>query len=123
MELKEFVKTVLQEIVDGISEVQEYAIEKNAVIAPIKVTTNPASNSIRAQDTAKMMNEPNIIEFELLLCSTDTNKSKSGIGVFLTQLGMGKEQSKSNESSAYSKIKFSVPVIYPVQKHGDQKNN
>ena len=57
---------------------------------------------------------PQDVQFDVGLTSTNTDGSNEGIGVFLGAIKLGKNNQESNQVSAVTKVKFTVPVILPT---------
>lgn len=105
MELKEFIKTVLKDITEAVSESQKE--NPSALIAPMVSASNP---EFVCKDTSerKITN----INFRVGLMSDDQTGGKAGIGVFLDKISIGAEKSKSQDLSSVTWVEFSVPVAF-----------
>ena len=53
------------------------------------------------------------VEFDIALAEANAKDTKGGIGVFLGSVGLGSQGSSHGESSSHSRIKFSVPIVFP----------
>lgn len=115
MELKDFIKTALLEIVDAVREAQDEAIS----IAPHRITL---------PDVKTIIKEHQLIEFDLAV--TETNKDSSnkegnkiGIKVLSSEVSLEGKIGKNSESvqQTTNRIKFSVPVYfqYPPKKFAE----
>lgn len=104
MELKDFIKTVITDIIDGIAEIQEDIVSNNkdGRIAPMKSQgyTNVYMDTI---------------EFDLQLGETESNSGK--IGVFLVALNFGASGNKETKEFRTSNVKFKIPVSYPCHEN------
>ncbi len=109
MELKEFIKTALTEIVEGVSEASEEAGKHGATIGSTelygylkeaKVTTNVDSLPVSQ------------VDFDIALTEAKKSDTKGGIGVHLGALKLGSDGSSHNENGSHSRIKFSVPIVF-----------
>jgi hypothetical protein len=56
------------------------------------------------------------MEFDVAVTATETTEAKVGVGVFLGSLGIGSQAKSEDGNVIVSRIKFSVPVLYPQQK-------
>lgn len=114
MELKEFIKEVLSDVIDAVSESQVYAKEKGAIIAPVKnirdMEESPKEYTSNERDVG-----PSNIAFTVLLTDKGVSESGRKIGVSFGSLGVGynKEQSTQNEQT--TQVSFTIPVFYPRQ--------
>ena len=113
MELKEFIKTTIEEVFDAISESQEkYTPDykrMNGVVVPLTPLRIPMSQ------TAKR--EIERISFDLSV-SEQSEKSTGGkIGISV--LSAGAEKDKSNNIAQH--VSFSIPVYLPATGGLDQQ--
>jgi hypothetical protein len=111
MELKEFIENVFVNLVDGVKAAQLYAAKNNAKVAP-----SASSSTTEKGNKINISYHPGIkeIEFEVVLGQTKTEDSTTGIGVFLHGLGMGATDEKGIKNYENTKIRFSIPFIFPV---------
>lgn len=118
MELKEFIKTTIEQIVEGASAAQNTIASKGAILNPagIQFQKDGAWNNYEHA-------MPQNIEFDVALTSVEKNGSAEGIGVFLGRINLGKKNENGHEHVAVTKVKFSIPIILPVGgKVNDFKN-
>jgi len=113
MELSEFIKDVFINIIDGVKSSQEYAIQNNARVAPASTSTNTIHGN-KIQITYGISTKD--VEFEIVLCETRIDKNKVGIGVLLSGFGVGGNNENGIENIVNSKIKFSIPFTFPLDK-------
>ncbi|UAB85717.1 hypothetical protein INR75_06805 [Zunongwangia sp. SCSIO 43204] len=113
MELKEFIKEVLTEVIAGVSEAQE-EIKKSGSTAIINATQNSAMGTKSSTKIVLNKREVCPIEIDVAVSVGDTTdtKKKGGINV-IKMLEAGGEKNMQTVSSTTSRIKFSIPVVYP----------
>lgn len=111
MELRNFVKATLEQIVLGVKEAQVTLAEHGA-------SANPTSAGFTKDGQWNQYNHamPQDVVFDVALTSTDKTGSSEGIGVFLGSINLGKKNDSGNESVAVTKVKFTVPLILPPGK-------
>lgn len=122
MELKDFIKEVIRDITDAVKECQE-EFDNGAIISP---TNRSATEKIKSTNGDLKIS---YIDFEVAvtaISSTEANgTTKGGIEVSGSVLGVslggkfgGKTKSEENKhvNENISKIKFSIPVVYPSKK-------
>jgi len=109
MELKDFVKVTIEQIVEGAASAQESISDKGAMVNPVGVQFQKDG----AWNTYEHV-MPQNIEFDVALTSTDKKGTSEGVGVFLGGVSLGKKNDTGVEQVAITKVKFSVPVILPV---------
>lgn len=108
MELKDFIKESIMNIVDGVTEAQELIKAKGAEINPRKVQFKE-----NGQYNYYNSGKPQYIEFDVGLTSIQKAGSSEGIGVFLGSINLGKKNDDGTENTATSRIKFSIPLVLP----------
>jgi len=111
MELKDFVKATLEQIVEGVVNAQDSIKPHGASINPtsLRYTKDGQNNNF---DHAM----PQDVVFDVGLTSTDKSGSSEGIGVFLGSINLGKKNNTGSESVAITKVKFTVPLVLPPGK-------
>lgn len=113
MDLKDFIKTAITDIVDAVREAQD-AVKDVATVVPFAKNANCGSHIRTADGVANVSN----VDFDIAV-TTETNESansgvKAGIQVAgLLNFGVGVKDGASEKYQNVSRIKFSVPVILP----------
>lgn len=116
MELKDFVRETLLNIVQGVKEAQDVCGISGAIISP--------RDAGQLGHKVKIKTKPHyvqIVDFQVILGEDRTKETgttdKGVIGVVLSAVGFGGEVNKSNKqeegNTAQTCVKFSVPVILP----------
>ena len=100
MNLQEFVSESLKQIMTGITNAQ----------------TDPANtgtiNPIPRDGYAATQN----IEFDVAVTVSQEKGTKGGIGIFVGAVGVGTQGQSESSNISVSRIKFSVPVKFSIQK-------
>lgn len=104
MDLKQFVKTAITEIVEGIVEAEEAVSGKGAHV-------NPRTSK---QGTRVHNNPVEVITFDIALAQSQSGEIGGKLGVFLPGAGAGIGSKIGNVASNYSRIQFKIPVMFPV---------
>jgi len=109
MELHEFVRETLTQIINGVVEAQNSKIvqDNKAEIVPYSVSS----------DNAKITNRN--IEFDIVVTTQSENATKSGMGVFVGPVGVGTQAKINSNDSLQNRVKFSVPIVFPMQNKND----
>ena len=108
MELKEFVKATLEQIVEGAALAQQSIKDKGGIV-------NPSSMAYQKDGAWNTYDHamPQEVVFDVGLTSVDKSGSTEGIGVFLGSISLGKKNVLGAEQMAVTKVKFSVPLVLP----------
>lgn len=109
MELKDFIKETLIQIVQGISEAQEALADTDCAI-------NPSETRSGSYTTAFIKNKSRIVQdvdFNIALTSSSNSENKTGIGVMLGSIGLGGNHTSTDGNISNTNISFSVPVVFP----------
>ena len=114
MELKDFARDTLLDIVQGVKEAQDVCSAEGAIISPRDAGIPGSRVNIKGK-----IHHVQIVDFEAVLGEESTEESKmSGkgkIAVLLSNIGIGGELSNKQEgkNNIMTSIRFSVPVILP----------
>jgi hypothetical protein len=108
LELKDFIKESIRNIVEGVAEAQELIKDKSAGINPKKVQFKE-----NGQFNYHNSGKPQFVEFDVGLTSIQKSGSSEGIGVFLGSISLGKKNDDGTEHTAVTRIKFSLPLVLP----------
>jgi hypothetical protein len=108
MNLDDFVKNALIQIVAGVVEAQEEIRKRGAETGSIR--NYGATQGLRTDANGREIHK---VEFDVALAESSATDTKGGIGVFLGSVGLGSQGASHGESSSTSRIKFSVPLVLP----------
>ena len=109
MELNKFIQITLKQIIEGVAESQAYAKEKGAIINPSSVSFYKDGKGNSHDDAM-----PQDVQFDVGLTSIVSDGSNEGVGVFLGAIKLGKNNQESTQTSAVTKVKFTVPLVLPT---------
>ncbi len=116
MELKEFIKESLSQIIDAVKETQEKYKDTNVVICPDNI--QEVKNGLYILDENEYDNyssrsKVQNIDMDIAISVTEKEGNKSGLGIAkIINAGISSENAQQNES--ISKIKFSIPIVLPT---------
>lgn len=113
MELKEFIRTALSEIVAGVSEAGNEANSHGAKIGATRLYGYLKEAKIVYDDNNHPVSQ---VEFDIALAEGNSTDTKGGIGVYLGAVGLGSQGASHGEKTTHSRIKFSVPIVFPASK-------
>ena len=108
MELKAFIKETLEQIVEGVSDAAALVDTKGGVINPSSLQYHEAG-----KNTVIYHPMPQTVEFDIALESIEKGGGTEGVGVFMGAINLGKKNDKSVESTALTKVRFTVPLVLP----------
>lgn len=116
MELKEFIKESLSQIIDAVKETQEKYKDTNVVICPDNIQEVKSGLYILDEneyDNYSSRSKVQNIEMDIAISVTEKEGNKSGLGIAkIINAGISSENVQQNES--ISKIKFSIPIVLPT---------
>lgn len=110
MELKDFIKTTMQSIIDATNELIEANKETGARINPVQRTAS-GQNVVWYYDGALPVTEV-LFDVAITEGSTKSGKAGAGIEVLSAKIGAGGEMSASNENA--SRVEFSLRAALPA---------
>jgi hypothetical protein len=110
MELNVFIRETLGQIVSGVREAQTATQQHGANINPTDIyfERDGQHNAYSAM--------PQDVHFDVALTSTETGGATGGIGVFLGAIKVGTEGKLEAQTSAVTRVQFTVPVVLPLGK-------
>ena len=112
MDLKEFVSEALVQIISGVKDAQDKAIELGGKVNP-RITGS--SEYASQHGFLRTADDPaQIVQFDVALTVTEGTGTKGGIGVFAGAINLGSSGQSSNENSSVSRVKFAVPLTLPT---------
>lgn len=108
MELNEFVKSVIVNIYDGISDAKKVTgksvLPSGGIVSDgipyVKNAPGPSANAIMISN----------LEFEVSLTDGVKDGTHGGIGVLLGALTIGAKGDSETQQTSLSKIKFNIPI-------------
>lgn len=117
MELKEFVSQTLTDIIGGVIDAQNLTKDTGTIINPAMSGTSKFVGGVYMdrETTEQHHRSINIFDFDVAVTLSETDEAKGIIMVFSGFLSGGVQGTTSGESSEISRIKFSVPVVFPYQ--------
>jgi hypothetical protein len=113
MDLQEFIKTALVDIVAGVAGASEAALAHGANVGSMKLYGWTKENKIVTNEDDSPVAT---VEFDIALAEGSSKDTKGGIGVYLGTVGLGSQGASHGEASTHSRIKFSVPLVLPMAK-------
>lgn len=114
MELKDFVKETIVQIVEGIDQANATLTGNSAFIASTNLSTNRALTS--TVDKERIHHYVSNIEFDVAINVQNSETKAGGAGLeILSVLNVGGKGSSENTSSSTSRIKFSLPLALPTE--------
>jgi len=108
MELKEFIRETLEQIVQGVSAASGVVENHGGTINPDKAWFR-RDGQINQYSSAI----PHDVEFDVGLTCFDKNGLSEGIGVFLGSVSLGKKNDSGSENTAVTRVRFTIPLVLP----------
>lgn len=115
MELGEFVKATLVQIVEGVKHAQEAVGKSGAIINP-GTYGSPGTSLTVAEVGKKGLWHPQLFEFDVALTVEEGKGTKGGIGVLAGIVDLGSQGHSESHASSVSRVKFAVYVALPRPK-------
>jgi len=115
MDLQEFVKQTLVDIVAGVQAAQEAVPGGEARIAPALVSfASPAPREVvgHAADRTPVLSA----EFDVAVTVNEGEGKRAGVGVFTGFVTVGGGGEKTSAMANISRVRFSVPLALPAGK-------
>ena len=109
MELKEFVKEVLVQLCEGVSDAQKEVVKVGGVVCPKEIRYKEQNAVIGGKDLPL-----ETVFFEVGLVSESKEGKSKGIGVHLSAICFGGKSTDEVRAETVTRIKFSVPLVLPA---------
>lgn len=109
MELDEFIKRTLEQILRGVEGAQEAAGQMGAGINP-RMSSGAAGRFHR--DTATQIQD---VDFDVALTVSESSESDAGLQVGVPWIGGKVGSGSDHQRSAENRVRFTVPVLLPPQ--------
>lgn len=113
MKLEDFIAESLTQIINGVKKAQIHA-EKNGAFINSKsmIRTSTSGDSYYDEYT----NRPaQVIDFDISVTAKEQGENSAKAGVFVTVFGAGIEGKEASENFSSNRIKFTVPLLLPIQ--------
>ena len=119
MDLKDFVKESLVQISNGINEANEALEGTGAMVNPLHVTTNSDKSQAYgrtgspAHDVNGTSRVVEKVDFDVAVVAEAGEQTKAGIKLSIASIGLGADGQSSSKDKSESRIKFTIPVVFP----------
>lgn len=112
MELQEFVRSALMQVVNGVRDAQNSADDRGGINPYIWQHGRDAAakQGILESNDGRWIH---LVEFDVAITAVETEGKKGGIGVVAGAVGLGARRESGSENTSLSRIRFSVPVAFP----------
>jgi hypothetical protein len=107
LKLEDFVAETITQIINGINKTHENAKKNGATVNP-RIERRNAGETIAVSPI-------HTVEFDVAVTTIEEKGAKGGFGVFVGPMGIGSQGKSELSNTSMSRIKFSVPVIFPTQ--------
>lgn len=111
MELREFVRDALVQLVTGVSEARTATSATGARIAPETVAYFKQLTADVVLDAATRR-PLHLVEFDIAITATHESGKAAKIGVLAATLGAAAEGHTGQQSERVSRVRFSVPIAF-----------
>ncbi len=120
MQLKDFIKESLSQIINGIAETQKEVLPHNAEISPYIPVEN-IKTSEKKMKPFYTWQHATPVKFDIAVTAEETTGTKGGVGVVAGVFALGSQGKTDNLNSSISRIQFEIPIILPHWKEEKDK--
>jgi hypothetical protein len=114
VELQEFLTNALVQIIAGIPDARDKSAPHDVIIGSGQVY---GRTDIAGTITDEHGRQWSSVEFDVMLAEASGKDTKGGIGVYLGAVGLGSHGASHSDTETRSRIKFTVPIVYPGSRH------
>lgn len=105
MELQSFITQALLDIVNGVVDAQSQVNRQTSII--------PDVNEEHDRVNSRMQ----VVKFDVSIRIDDQKGSEGKLGVLSGVIGAGIAGNSSSATEHLTKLQFSIPISFPIQKH------
>ncbi len=113
IELREFVKESICQIIQGVADAQVACSKAQARINPPGLNYSKSKSDTLFWDPKSGLVAERV-EFDVAVTATDEKGTKGGIGIFVGPVSLGSQGQSGKETSSSSRIKFGTFVVLPA---------
>lgn len=110
MNLKEFTKTVLTEVITGIQEAQKDEGIGNC-IAPTKIGGHDFAKNARVASNSRIVST--IIDFDVAITVENNAEASGGANLSVAGFGLKANGGTSSKDTTVSRVQFAIPIRFP----------
>lgn len=115
MELRQFLKVSLSEIIQAMEDVADFAKEHGAEINPSTLEWRTDQGQVLIYDEESGL-LATLVEYDVAVTSERGHEEGAGIKVLGIGMGANAKTQYTSQNQSVSRIKFSVPVVLPTSK-------
>ncbi len=113
MELKEFITNTLISVVEGVSEAKKQLLEKESTAVVNATKGNSTSDSVDDK-TEKLNRVIYLVDMDIAVTTSESSSNDTSGKLNIKIIEIGKGKGSENINSTASRIKFSIPIAYPL---------
>ena len=118
VELKDFVRESLVQIVEGVREAQGEAVKSDGQINPVDLSIKIGSGATVSYSRDGRIAQ--LCEFDVAVSATEGSSAEAKIGVFSAIVGAGAKGQIGEQAQTLSRTKFTVPLLLPPGPSADR---
>lgn len=113
MKLEDFIYESITQIISGVKKAQDFASQNEAEINPASLRQSQSSGDMYYDDSTYRPAQK--IDFDVSVTAREDGETSGKAGVFVSVLKFGIESKEGTQNSVSNRLKFSVPVMLPIQ--------
>lgn len=111
MNLRQFVKETIVEIIEGVADAQR-ELTRNCVNPIRHMRTGEETLLIQGYHIGQNKQPVQNVEFDVAVAASQGTGTKGGLGVFVAGFGVGTQGQTEKGTSELSRIRFKVPISF-----------
>lgn len=112
MQLQQFVGETIKAVLEGVRSAQEHAKTIQAKVVPETSHHFGNQSIITDRNNGAIVDK---LEFDVAVTATEATSSEAKAGVSVWGVGVGAKGQENAKNETVSRVKFSVPIVYPQQ--------
>jgi hypothetical protein len=119
MDLKDFIRESLVQIVGGIQEANDALKNTDAIVNPngiVAYSTGAKAFGRIGKQLQERGSLVHLVSFDVALLAETEKQTGGGLKISIASIGVGADGNKNESRSTESRIKFEIPVKYPTSR-------
>lgn len=113
MQLDHFLSETIVQIVNGLKDADQKVAGTGAMVNPPDVVGEFFAYDQQGDWRPRVER----VEFDIVVSASKNSETKGGIGVQVGVVGLGSAGKSNDEHSSESRVKFTIPILFPLSKN------
>lgn len=116
MELREFVSETIQQVSLGVKDAMDKCSELDVIVNPDITVGADGDFYVPKAGSYPMQRRVQLLDMDIAVTVTETSETSGGGKIGVSIFGANINSSGKSENTNVSRVKFSIPVCFPISK-------